>query len=165
MANKDRVTFGSKIGVILATVGCAVGLGSIWRFPYMVGSNGGGAFLLVFMICTVLLGLPIMITEFFIGRHSRRNAAGAFKELAPGTQWSLIGYNGVLAAFLILGFYSVVSGWTLEYIWQAMTGSLSGKNYCRIYHRVRSLFLQRTQTDRLDNRIHRNHTFHHRLRG
>lgn len=127
MANKDRVTFGSKIGVILATVGCAVGLGSIWRFPYMVGSNGGGAFLLVFMICTVLLGLPIMITEFFIGRHSRRNAAGAFKELAPGTQWSLIGYNGVLAHFLILGFYSVVSGWTLEYIWQAMTGSLSGK--------------------------------------
>ena len=109
MANKERVTFGSKIGVILATVGCAVGLGSIWRFPYMVGSNGGGAFLLVFMICTVLLGLPIMITEFFIGRHSRRNAAGAFKELAPGTQWSLIGYNGVLAAFLILGFYAVVS--------------------------------------------------------
>ena len=151
MANKDRVTFGSKIGVILATVGCAVGLGSIWRFPYMVGSNGGGAFLLVFMICTVLLGLPIMITEFFIGRHSRRNAAGAFKELAPGTQWSLIGYNGVLAAFLILGFYFVVS--------------FVGKNYCRIYHRVRSLFLQRTQTDRLDNRIHRNHTFHHRLRG
>ena len=127
MANKERVTFGSKIGVILATVGCAVGLGSIWRFPYMVGSNGGGAFLLVFMICTVLLGLPIMITEFFIGRHSRRNAAGAFKELAPGTKWSLIGYNGVLAAFLILGFYAVVSGWTLEYIWQAMTGSLSGK--------------------------------------
>lgn len=127
MANKERVTFDSKIGVILATVGCAVGLGSIWRFPYMVGSNGGGAFLLVFMICTVLLGLPIMITEFFIGRHSRRNAAGAFKELAPGTKWSLIGYNGVLAAFLILGFYAVVSGWTLEYIWQAMTGSLSGK--------------------------------------
>lgn len=127
MANKDRVTFGSKIGVILATVGCAVGLGSIWRFPYMVGANGGAAFLLVFMICTVLLGLPIMITEFFIGRHSRSNAAGAFKKLAPGTQWSLIGYNGVLAAFLILGFYSVVSGWTLEYIWQAMTGSLAGK--------------------------------------
>lgn len=127
MTNKDRVTFGSKIGVILATVGCAVGLGSIWRFPYMVGANGGAAFLLVFMICTVLLGLPIMITEFFIGRHSRSNAAGAFKKLAPGTQWPLIGYNGVIAAFLILGFYSVVSGWTLEYIWQAMSGSLAGK--------------------------------------
>lgn len=128
MANKERVTFGSKIGVILATVGCAVGLGSIWRFPYMVGENGGAAFLLVFMICTVLLGLPIMITEFFIGRHTRRNAAGSFKTLAPGTKWPLIGYNGVLAAFLILGFYSVVSGWTLEYIWQAMTGSLAGKS-------------------------------------
>lgn len=127
MANKERVTFGSKIGVILATVGCAVGLGSIWRFPYMVGENGGAAFLLVFIICTILLGLPIMITEFFIGRHSRSNAAGAFKVLAPGTKWPLIGYNGVLAAFLILGFYSVVSGWTLEYIWQAITGSLDGK--------------------------------------
>ena len=127
MANKERVTFGSKLGVILATVGCAVGLGSIWRFPYRVGENGGAAFLLVFIICTILLGLPIMITEFFIGRHSRSNAAGAFKVLAPGTKWSLIGYNGVLAAFLILGFYSVVSGWTLEYIWQAMTGSLEGK--------------------------------------
>ena len=125
--DKERVTFGSKIGVILATVGCAVGLGSIWRFPYMVGENGGGAFLLVFLICIALLGLPIMITEFFIGRHSRSNAAGAFKKLAPGTQWKWIGYNGVLAAFLILSFYSVVSGWTLEYIWQALSGSLDGK--------------------------------------
>lgn len=127
MATVDRVTFGSKIGVILATVGCAVGLGSIWRFPYMVGSNGGGAFLLVFMICTVFFGIPIMITEFFIGRHSRSNAAGAFTKMAPNTKWRFIGYNGVLAAFLILGFYSVISGWTLEYIYQAMTGSLSGK--------------------------------------
>lgn len=124
---KERVTFGSKLGVILATVGCAVGLGSIWRFPYMVGENGGGAFMLVFIICTIFLGLPIMITEFFIGRHSRSNAAGAFKKLAPHAAWSLIGYNGVLAAFLILGFYSVVSGWTLEYIWQALVGSLADK--------------------------------------
>lgn len=127
MTNNKRVTFGSKIGVVLATVGCAVGLGSIWRFPYMVGANGGAAFLLVFIICTILLGLPIMMTEFFIGRHSLSNAAGAFKVIAPGTKWPLIGYNGVLAAFLILGFYSVVSGWTLEYIWQAASGSLAGK--------------------------------------
>lgn len=126
MAN-NRATFGSKIGVLLATVGCAVGLGSIWRFPYMVGANGGGAFLFVFIICTILFGLPIMWTEFFIGRHSRSNAAGAFKRLAPGSKWPVIGYNGVLAAFFILGFYSVVSGWTLEYIWQALTGSLEGK--------------------------------------
>ena len=123
----NRATFGSKIGVLLATVGCAVGLGSIWRFPYMVGSNGGGAFLLVFIICTLLFGVPIMLAEFFIGRRSRSNAAGAFKQLAPNTHWTIIGYNGVLAAFFIFGFYSVVSGWTLEYIWQALSGSLDGK--------------------------------------
>ncbi|MCC8144491.1 MAG: sodium-dependent transporter [Tannerellaceae bacterium] len=129
MVNKnDRVTFGSKLGVILATVGCAVGLGNIWRFPYMTGANGGAAFLLLYVICILLLGLPVMITEFFIGRHSRRNAAGAFKAMAPGTKWSIIGYNGVLAAFLILGFYSVVAGWTLEYITEAFSSSLSGKS-------------------------------------
>ena len=126
--SNQRVTFGSKLGVILATVGCAVGLGNIWRFPYMLGSNGGAAFLLVYLLCILLLGLPVMITEFFIGRHSHRNAAGAFKIMAPGTKWSIIGYNGVLAAFLILGFYSVVSGWTLEYIMQAFSGSLIGKS-------------------------------------
>lgn len=123
----NRATFGSKIGVLLATVGCAVGLGSIWRFPYMVGANGGGAFLLVFIICTLLFGIPIMLAEFFIGRRSRSNAAGAFKKLAPNTRWTVIGYNGVMAAFFIFGFYSVVSGWTLEYIWQALSGSLEGK--------------------------------------
>ena len=124
----NRATFGSKLGVILATVGCAVGLGNIWRFPYMVGANGGAAFLLVYVICILLLGAPVMITEFFIGRHSKRNAAGAFKVMAPGTKWGWIGYNGVLGAFLILGFYSVVAGWTLEYITQAFSGSLSGKD-------------------------------------
>lgn len=127
MTTNKRATFGSRLGVILATVGCAVGLGNIWRFPYMVGANGGAAFLLVYIICILLLGLPVMITEFFIGRRSRRNAAGAFKVMAPGTKWSFIGYNGVTAAFLILGFYSVVAGWTLEYILQAVSGSLSGK--------------------------------------
>lgn len=128
MASNNRVTFGSKLGVVFATVGSAVGLGNIWRFPYMVGENGGAAFLLVYIICILLLGLPVMLTEFFIGRHTQRNAAGAFKALAPHSKWSVIGYNGVLAAFLILGFYSVVAGWTLEYITQAATGSLSGKS-------------------------------------
>lgn len=123
----NRATFGSKIGVILATVGCAVGLGNIWRFPYMLGENGGAAFLLIYFVCILILGMPVMITEFFIGRHTNRNAAGAFKVLSPGTKWSLIGYNGVLAAFLILGFYAVVAGWTLDYIVQAVSGNLSGK--------------------------------------
>lgn len=122
----NRATFGSKIGIILATVGSAVGLGNIWRFPYMLGENGGAAFLLIYFLCIIILGLPVMITEFFIGRHTNRNAAGAFKQLAPGTKWTWIGYNGVFAAFFILGFYAVVAGWTLEYISQSLTGSLSG---------------------------------------
>lgn len=123
MAN-DRVTFGSKLGILLATVGCAVGLGSIWRFPYMLGTNGGAAFLLVYVLFMIFLGIPVMITEFFIGRHARSNAVGSFKKMAPGTKWYWVGYNGTLAAFLILGFYSVVSGWTLEYVWQTVNGSL-----------------------------------------
>jgi NSS family neurotransmitter:Na+ symporter len=127
-AGKDRATFGSRLGVIFATVGSAVGLGNIWRFPYMLGSNGGAAFLLVYLLCTLLLGLPVMIAEFYIGRHSKRNAAGAFKVIAPNTRWSVIGYNGILAAFLILGFYSVIAGWTLEYVFQAVTGSLGEKS-------------------------------------
>jgi NSS family neurotransmitter:Na+ symporter len=123
----DRATFGSKLGVIFASVGSAVGLGNIWRFPYETGQNGGAAFLLLYILCVVLIGLPVMTSEFFIGKYSRRNAAGAFDVLAPNTKWNFIGYNGVAAAFLILGFYSVVAGWTLEYLFQAVTGSLSGK--------------------------------------
>jgi NSS family neurotransmitter:Na+ symporter len=127
-SGENRVTFGTRLGVIFVTVGSAVGLGNIWRFPHLLGSNGGAAFLLVYLLCALLLGLPIMIAEFYIGRHSKRNAAGSFKVVAPGTKWSLIGYNGILAAFLILGFYFVISGWTLEYVFQAVTGSLGEKS-------------------------------------
>ncbi|MDR0575333.1 MAG: sodium-dependent transporter [Tannerella sp.] len=125
---EKRATFGSRLGVIFVTVGSAVGLGNIWRFPYLLGSNGGAAFLLVYLFCTLLLGLPVMIAEFYIGRHSKRNAAGAFKTIAPDTKWYVIGYNGVLAAFFILGFYFVIAGWTLEYVFQALTGSLGDKS-------------------------------------
>lgn len=128
MQQDNRATFGSKLGIILATVGSAVGLGNIWRFPYMVGENGGFAFLLIYLICILILGLPVMLTEFFIGRHTQRNTAGAFKQLAPKSKWTLVGYNGVLAAFLILGFYAVVAGWTLEYVVEAASGGLSGKS-------------------------------------
>ncbi|MDR1722805.1 MAG: sodium-dependent transporter [Tannerella sp.] len=124
----SRATFGSRIGVIFVTVGSAVGLGNIWRFPYMLGSNGGAAFLLIYLFCTLLLGLPVMIAEFYIGRHSKRNAAGAFQVIVPGTKYSLIGYNGVLAAFLILGFYFVISGWTLEYVFQSLTSPLADQS-------------------------------------
>lgn len=123
-----RAVFGSKIGIILASVGSAVGLGNIWRFPYEVGQNGGGAYLVIYLACVLLLGLPLMMTEFFVGRRTRKNAVGAFGLLTRRKGWAVIGYMGVLSAFLILGFYSVVAGWTLEYIWDAASGALSGKS-------------------------------------
>ena len=123
-----RATFSNRLGIILATVGSAVGLGNIWRFPYMLGENGGAAFLLIYILCAVFLGLPVLIAEFYIGRHSKRNAVGAFPVLAPGTKWSVIGYLGVVTAFLILGFYFVISGWTLEYFIQSLTSSIEGKS-------------------------------------
>jgi NSS family neurotransmitter:Na+ symporter len=124
----NRVTFGSRLGIVFATVGSAVGLGNIWRFPYMLGSNGGAAFLLIYLLCVLFLGLPVMIAEFYIGRRSKSNAVGAFKVLAPGSRWSVIGFNGVIAAFLIMGFYFVIAGWTLEYAFQAVTDSFAGKS-------------------------------------
>lgn len=124
MTNHERAKFGSKLGVILASVGSAVGLGNIWRFPYETGQNGGAAFIIVYVCSVLLLGLPAMLAEFYIGRKSRKNAFGAFQVLAPKTKWYAIGVLGVLSSLFILGFYSVISGWTLEYLWQALSGGL-----------------------------------------
>ncbi|NDV57284.1 sodium-dependent transporter [Bacteroides sp. 519] len=127
MAKNDRANFGSKIGVILASAGSAVGLGNIWRFPYETGNNGGAAFILIYLGCVFILGLPIMVSEFLIGRRSRANTAGAYRVLAPRTQWKWVGRMGVLTGFLILSYYSVVAGWTLEYVVEAGTNSFAGK--------------------------------------
>lgn len=127
MTKKERGNFGSKLGVILASAGSAVGLGNIWRFPYETGNHGGAAFILIYLGCILLLGLPIIIAEFLIGRHSQANTARAYQILAPGTQWRWVGRMGVLAGFLILGYYSVVAGWTLEYIFEAVSNSFAGK--------------------------------------
>lgn len=127
MQETKRPHFGSKIGVILASAGSAVGLGNIWRFPYETGNNGGAAFILIYIGCILLLGLPIMISEFLIGRRSRANTAKAYQVLAPGTPWKWVGRMGVLAGFLILSYYSVVAGWTLEYILEAITNGFSGQ--------------------------------------
>lgn len=119
MQKSERVNFGSKIGAVLAAAGSAVGLGNIWRFPYETGNHGGAAFILIYLACVLMLGMPIMIAEFTVGRHSKASTGRAYKVLAPGTPWKWLGYMGVLAGFLILGYYSVVAGWTLEYIWEA----------------------------------------------
>ena len=122
----DRANFGSKLGVILATAGSAVGLGNVWRFPYMTGENGGAVFIMIYVICVVLLGIPCMISEFIVGRHGQANTARAYRKLAGGTPWALIGYMGVLTGFLITGYYAVVSGWCLQYIWASLIGHLQG---------------------------------------
>ena len=122
---KQRATFGSKLGVILVSVGSAVGLGNIWRFPYIAGEGGGGAFLLIYLLCLLIMGIPVLTAEFFVGKYTRLNAVGAYRKLAPRSPWVAIGYNGVLAAFLIYGFYSVVAGWTLHYVWESVTGALA----------------------------------------
>ena len=125
--SEGRVNFGSRLGAILAAAGSAVGLGNVWRFPYETGNHGGAAFILIYVGLVFLFGLPIMIAEFTIGRRAKASTGEAYRVLAPGTQWKWVGYLGVLTGFLILGYYSVVSGWTLEYIYQALTGGLADK--------------------------------------
>lgn len=122
MAGKAQ--FGSKIGLIAATVGSAVGLGNVWRFPAETQSNGGAAFLLLYIACVFLLGIPVMLAEFSLGRGKRSDAVGVFRKLSPHSGWWVVGAVAILASYLILSFYMVVAGWTLEYLWQSMTGYL-----------------------------------------
>ena len=121
---EQRGNFGTKIGVILATAGSAVGLGNIWRFPYMTGVDGGAAFIILYLVCVLALGIPGVVTEFIIGRHSGSNAARAYRNLAP---WAApIGYMGILTSMIILGFYAVVAGWCLNYLYASLAGQLKG---------------------------------------
>lgn len=119
-----KVQFGSRIGLIAATVGSAVGLGNIWRFPAEAQANGGAAFLIIYIACVFLLGIPVMLSEFSLGRGTGTDAVNAFRKLAPGKKWWLTGALATLASYLILSFYMVVAGWTLEYLWQSVTGNL-----------------------------------------
>lgn len=116
-----RGSFDSKIGIILASAGSAVGLGNIWRFPTEVGSNGGAAFILIYLACIFLVAMPVMVAEFVIGRSAHTNTVEAYRKLAPGKPWFLTGYLGVAAGFMVLSFYSVVAGWTLAYTCKAAT--------------------------------------------
>ncbi len=129
MAQNQREGFSGRLGIIAAATGSAIGLGNIWRFPYVAGENGGGAFLLLYLLFIIIIGIPVMMSEFVIGRRAQSNALGSFRKLAPGTPWWLIGMLGIIAAFVILSFYSTVAGWTLEYVVQAIAGSFEGKTH------------------------------------
>lgn len=123
--SKPRAQFATRIGVIAASVGSAIGLGNIWRFPYEAGQHGGGAFLLIYILFVFAIGVPIICSEFLIGRSSHSNVLGAFQKLErKGSKWHLISYVGILSSLMILSFYSVVAGWTLEYTIQSVTGGL-----------------------------------------
>lgn len=136
MANVDfsnRDSFSSKFGVIAATAGSAVGLGNIWRFPYVAGESGGGAFVLIYLAFIFVIGVPVMLSEFVIGRKAQKNTFGAFKKLAPGKPWFIIGIMGLVAAFFILAFYSTIAGWTLEYIVKAVSNGFKGQDTTLIF--------------------------------
>ena len=124
----DRGNFGSKLGIVLATAGSAVGLGNVWRFPFMTGQNGGAAFIIVYLGCILLLGIPGMVSEFIVGRHSQANAARAYATFARGKAWGLVGILGILTSSIILGFYAVVAGWCLQYLGASAMGRLKGDN-------------------------------------
>ena len=111
----NRGSFGSKIGVVLAAAGSAVGLGNVWRFPTEVGNNGGAAFILIYLFSVFFIGVPVMVSEFVIGRNTHANTITAFRKLAPKTWWRIGGIEGVFVAFFISCYYIVVSGWTLHY--------------------------------------------------
>ncbi|MGF7533906.1 sodium-dependent transporter [Bacillus mexicanus] len=126
MSEEKPVQWASKIGFVMAAAGSAIGLGAIWKFPYVAGTNGGGAFFLVFVLFTILLGYPLLVGEFIFGRRNQTNAIDAYKKEAPRTAWFFTGWVGVAACFLVLSFYSVIGGWILLYIVKTASGSLSG---------------------------------------
>lgn len=125
---EERDSFTSRFGIIAAGAGSAIGLGNIWRFPYITGENGGAAFLIIYLFFILVIGIPVMTSEFIIGRAAQKNAYRAFKNLAPGKPWYFIGIMGIAAAFMILAFYTTVAGWTLEYLYQSLLGNFSGKD-------------------------------------
>lgn len=120
--NNNRAHFATRLGVIATTVGSAVGLGNIWRFPFEAGANGGGAFLLVDLFFIFVIGIPVICAEFIIGRHTSSNVRGAFRLLGHARSWGWLGWLGLVAAIMILSFYSVVAGWTMEYIVASLSG-------------------------------------------
>ena len=123
---KTSSSFSSKIGLILAAAGSAVGLGNIWKFPYITGENGGGAFLIVYLICVLLFGMPLIMTEFLIGKRSGRSAFGAFRELSGNNKWQWLSWLCMATALLIMGFYFVVTGWCFNYLAEAAVNIFAG---------------------------------------
>lgn len=126
MEKSKNSGFNSKIGVILAAAGSAVGLGNIWKFPYVAGDNGGGAFLIVYLVCVLVFGMPLLMTEFLIGKNSRKSVYGAFRELRGNNRWQWLSWWCIICVFITMGFYFVVTGWCVNYLYEAATNAYVG---------------------------------------
>ncbi|MBI2089898.1 MAG: sodium-dependent transporter, partial [Deltaproteobacteria bacterium] len=124
---KARGNWSGTIGFVLAAMGSAVGLGNVWRFPYITGKYGGSAFVVVYIGCVLIVGVPIMLAEFLIGRKTQRNVVGAFRGLRPASPWVITGWLGIVSGFVILSYYSVVGGWVLHYIFLSFQNSFAGR--------------------------------------
>jgi NSS family neurotransmitter:Na+ symporter len=125
---KENQQWSSKLGFILSAAGSAIGLGAIWKFPYIAGVSGGGAFFFIFLLFTILLGLPLLLAEFAIGRSTQSDAIESYKKIAPDSKWYSIGYLGMITCFVLLSFYSVIGGWIILYLVKAISGELNGLN-------------------------------------
>ena len=124
---EQRENLGSRLGFIMLSAGCAIGIGNVWRFPYMVGQNGGGLFVLIYLVFLVILGVPVMTMEYAMGRATRKSILPAYRELEPkGAKWHIMGYFAIAGNYVILMFYSIVSGWILRYFWLMVTGTFVG---------------------------------------
>jgi len=124
---QNREKFASRLGFILISAGCAIGLGNVWKFPYITAANGGAAFILIYLLFLVLLGIPVMTMEFAVGRGSKKSIAESFKALEPkGTKWHIFSYLGMAGNYLLMMFYTVVSGWMLIYVYKMAAGHFTG---------------------------------------
>ena len=124
---KQRETFQSRLGFLLLSAGCAIGIGNVWRFPYVVGANGGGIFVLIYLLFLAIMGVPVLSMEFAVGRASRKSPVKAYQELKkPGSKWHLHGYVALLGNYVLMMFYTTVAGWMLYYFYSFATGAFSG---------------------------------------
>ena len=128
----QRESFGSRLGFLLVSAGCAIGIGNVWRFPYIAGKNGGGYFVLFYLVCLLLLGVPVMTMELAVGRGGRKSAVLAYKNLEkPGSKWHLHGWFCLAGCYLLMMYYTTVSGWMLYFLYKMAVGDLSGLDQLR----------------------------------
>ena len=140
----SRDSFGSRFGALVAMAGSAVGLGNLWRFPYLVGENGGAAFIIIYILLSFVICLPIFISEFVIGRRSQKNAFAAFRDLSGGSAWRWVGLFTIIVPLVVLSYYSVIGGWSVEYLLKSVSFSFTGEASQSVFHSMFTDFVSST---------------------